>query len=468
MEKYGRIVCAALLHDNCIYMGREGHYIIFPMESLGVLRCAPQGFVTENGYFVDRKIGLEIATYYDQIEHKYNPQDRLVSEDLKKQDLKVKPREEYTYKEKKKGILMKTYDREEVIYEIVSLLKYHKDNKNCLKLANLLINKATNEKYITLSVEEINDLLFESETGEINIIILNVLKHLNADLSGVSFKDKKIEGINFTGLEGVEINLDEIPDKDFTNTTFTGVTLTGTLDKAKVGNTTFTGYIGELELNPENVQGKTISGCKLAGVTLTGSLDNIIIRGVDFTDVKGNVKINPQKVPDKELMSINFSGVSLVGDTEESEPSFDGCMIYDCKFKDIKNKITINLNTLNSSIFPKLAICDLTSVTVVGKTKSNYEAKHCIKEDGSVIFDDVGDDLFGSYYYDEKGECVHIYLFQSMKWDTDNKKWKYIPREEETNLQMEVEFKEKEKDKPKTLTIGQKIAKKLGLKDYKK
>ena len=42
-KKYGRIVCAALLHDNCIYMGKEGHHVIFPMEPIGVLRCAKQG-----------------------------------------------------------------------------------------------------------------------------------------------------------------------------------------------------------------------------------------------------------------------------------------------------------------------------------------------------------------------------------------------------------------------------------------
>lgn len=33
-EFYGRIVCAALLKDNSIYMGREGHHVIFPMEPI--------------------------------------------------------------------------------------------------------------------------------------------------------------------------------------------------------------------------------------------------------------------------------------------------------------------------------------------------------------------------------------------------------------------------------------------------
>ena len=99
---YGRIVCAALFHNNCIYMGKEGHHVIFPMEPLGVLRCAKQGFVTEYGYFVDREIGLQIAMYFNQINIKYNPKDKLVSEDLKKNNIKVlKYIKEYTYKENK-------------------------------------------------------------------------------------------------------------------------------------------------------------------------------------------------------------------------------------------------------------------------------------------------------------------------------------------------------------------------------
>ncbi len=447
MEKYGRVVCAALLNNNCIYMGREGHHIIFSMEPIGILRSAKQGFVTEKGYFVDRELGLQIATFYDQIEHKYNPLDKLVSEDLKKQNLQVKQTQTgYSYKEKQKGIIMKNYDREEVIYEIISLLKYHSDNKNCLKLANLLINKATNEKIITLSADEIKEFLFENDG--INIIVLMVLKRLNADMSGINFSRKTIKGINFDGLENVSINIDEVPDKDLTNTSFSGVTLVGTLDNAKIGNTNFNGYIGELELDPQKVKDKTLSGSKLAGITITGTLDNVIIKGVDFTDAKGDIKVNPQKVPERQLMGINFSGVEFCGDTDEDEPSFDNCTIYDSKFRNIKNKITINLDTINSSLFPKLAICDITGVTIVGNAKSNYEAKHCVREDGRVIFEDVNDDLYGCYYYDEKGDYVHVHLFLSMKWDTKNSNWIYLTREEEPNLQISVEFKEKEK-KPK-------------------
>ena len=99
--EYGRIVAAALFHNDSIYIGREGHHVIFPMEPIGVLRCAEQGFVTEQGYFVDRITALHIADYYDQINKKYNPQDRLVSEDLKKEHIKILSyKDNYSYKEK--------------------------------------------------------------------------------------------------------------------------------------------------------------------------------------------------------------------------------------------------------------------------------------------------------------------------------------------------------------------------------
>ena len=102
-ENYGRIVCAALLHNNCIYMAKEGHHAIFPMEPIGVLRNAKQGFVTEYGYFVDRKLGLEIAEYFNQINNKHNPQDELMSEDIKKEDVKILKYQKYhSYRQNKK------------------------------------------------------------------------------------------------------------------------------------------------------------------------------------------------------------------------------------------------------------------------------------------------------------------------------------------------------------------------------
>ena len=98
-DEYGRVVCAALFHNDCIYMSKLGHHDIFNMEPFMVLKRAKQGFVTENGYFVDRETGLSIAEHFNQIEVKHPPLEGLNSEDLKKEDLKVlKYVKPFTYK----------------------------------------------------------------------------------------------------------------------------------------------------------------------------------------------------------------------------------------------------------------------------------------------------------------------------------------------------------------------------------
>lgn len=347
---------------------------------------------------------------------------------------------------------MKSYSKEQVINEIINLLKYHKDEKNCLLFANLLLNKINTNEETTLTVEEISSFLFKKDSDEINDTIFYCLSRLNADLSQVNFDGKKIIGLDFGNLTGVSINLDKIPDKDLSKVKFKGVTLNGTLNNAVIDYTDFSGYFGNVILDPQTIVNKSIKGSNLSGVTIDGKLDNIVITGVDFSKAKGDIVINPQKVPNKELIGINFANVLLCGSTSENknefvEPSFVGCTIHECKFKDLKSPIVINLDTLNSFIFPKLSICDLTGVVVEGNAKSNYRPIHCVKEDGTVLFDDVGDDLFGSYYYDEQGNYVHIHLYESMMWDDNNKCWKYVLRENEYNLKFNVEFKKTEQHK---------------------
>lgn len=46
---------------------------------------------------------------------------------------------------------MKSYSKELILNEIISLLKYHKEEKNSLLFANLLLNKVTTKKEITLN-----------------------------------------------------------------------------------------------------------------------------------------------------------------------------------------------------------------------------------------------------------------------------------------------------------------------------
>lgn len=357
---------------------------------------------------------------------------------------------------------MKSYLKEQILSEIISLLRYHKDEKTCLLFANLLLNKVTTKEEITLNEEEISNFLFKKDSIEINDTIFYCLSRLNADLTGINFDGKKITGLNFVNLNGVVINLDMVPDKDLSKVKFSGVTLNGTLNNAVIEYTDFSGYFGDIRLDPQTIKNKSIKDSNLSGVTIDGNLDDIVITGVDFSKAKGNIVINPQKVPNKELIGINFANVLLCGSINEDnkeiiEPSFVGCTIHECKFKDLKNTITINLDTLNSHVFPKLAICDLTGVVVEGNAKSNYKPMHCVKEDGSVLFDDVEDDLFGSYYYDEQGNYVRIHLYESMMWDDSNKCWKYVLRENEYNLKINVEFKKiEQQEKTKRLSLFRK------------
>lgn len=341
---------------------------------------------------------------------------------------------------------MKSYSKKQIISEITSLLKYHNDEKTCLLFANLLLNKVNTQEEITLSEEEISNFLFVKDSNEINNTIFYCLSRLNVYLTGINFDGKKIAGFNFTNLNGVVINLDMIPDKDLSKVTYRGVTLNGILDNAVIEYTDFDGYVGNISIDQQKIINKSIKGSNLSGITIDGNFDGVVINGVDFSKAKGDIVINPQNVPNKELIGINFANVLLCSSINEDykefvEPSFTGCTIYECKFKDLKSPIIINLDTINSSIFPKLAFCDLTGVVVEGNAKSNYEPIHCVKEDCSVLFDDALDDLVSSYYYDEQGNYVHIHLYESIVWDDKNKRWKYVLRENESNLKFNVEFK---------------------------
>ena len=101
LKDYGKIVCASIIKDKKIYMSYKGHHVIFKMEPMGYLRNEKQGFVTENGYFVNRKLALLIAQYYDQINYKHNPYNELNSEDLKQEKLKLLTKQNnYSYMSK--------------------------------------------------------------------------------------------------------------------------------------------------------------------------------------------------------------------------------------------------------------------------------------------------------------------------------------------------------------------------------
>jgi hypothetical protein len=83
-----KIKCAAILHKDIIYEGRTHAEIGWKMIDDGV--CSKpfpssifQGFVTEGGNFVDRKLALHIAIEANQVEEGKTCHKKLLfSEDL--------------------------------------------------------------------------------------------------------------------------------------------------------------------------------------------------------------------------------------------------------------------------------------------------------------------------------------------------------------------------------------------------
>ena len=84
-EEYGPIMYAALKLNNTVYSGKTHAYCFeiigrkkIPYEEL---KNVEQGFLTENGKFVDRKLGLKIAEHFNQIKTKHPSENELYSED---------------------------------------------------------------------------------------------------------------------------------------------------------------------------------------------------------------------------------------------------------------------------------------------------------------------------------------------------------------------------------------------------
>jgi hypothetical protein len=77
---------AAIRKDGIIYIGhRHPHCIRVMVEcrvSKPVTKDAEQGFVTDEGVFVDRQEALKIAIENNQIITKHGAKDELYSEDL--------------------------------------------------------------------------------------------------------------------------------------------------------------------------------------------------------------------------------------------------------------------------------------------------------------------------------------------------------------------------------------------------
>jgi hypothetical protein len=76
------INCAAIKQGSSIYIGQSHSEIFSNTFPLGCLRNAEQGFVTDDGVFVNRAEALVIALQCNQIKHKHGSPSELYSEDL--------------------------------------------------------------------------------------------------------------------------------------------------------------------------------------------------------------------------------------------------------------------------------------------------------------------------------------------------------------------------------------------------
>lgn len=358
---------------------------------------------------------------------------------------------------------MNTYTKKEFTLYCVDYLKRCQKNTNKEIVTDLMIelmSKSYLDSNVELTKEVINKYLFvlnDDGTKNVNKVIFEFLKALKIDMQDISFDKVHITGLNFSGLKNVNINLDEIPNKDLSNVDFNGVILTGSLDNASIYYTSFNGYKGFLTLNPQNVSYKKLNGAKLDGIIVDGVFDDVDIDYVNFKGAKGAC-INPQTIRNKTLFGVNLDGVTLIGNYNEEkqtyeEASFEGCGIFNTSFKNAKGNIYINLDTLSSIPVVKLSCCDLTNVTILGTARCYTGKQDCVKEDGSIIMDASKNDLYGSYYTYSNNKIVKIGLYRSRVWDDDTKKFKFLKREDEPSLKFKTEYigldKVKEKEKKK-------------------
>lgn len=86
MKRHGKIKSSAVKLNNVIYTGR--HHIdcfVLMLQNYKIsqeeVMKAEQGFLTENGFFVNREQALEIAKHFNQIKVKHPSENELYSED---------------------------------------------------------------------------------------------------------------------------------------------------------------------------------------------------------------------------------------------------------------------------------------------------------------------------------------------------------------------------------------------------
>lgn len=294
------------------------------------------------------------------------------------------------------------YDKETLVKMVSSMLRYFDNQENkdeIIKAAQILMTriKESSDK-VELDSELLESILFtQNEDGTKNVVkdVFFGLKSIGTDMSGVSFDNVHISGLYFNNLKNVEIDVDKIPNKDISRTSFNGVKINGSLEGAKVNGTDFSGYIGNLTLNPQTVQDKNLCRTYLNGIKINGLFDGVCVIGMDTEGFKGEIIINPEKVKDKNLSYINFEGVRLVGRYDEKsntyeDACFDDCSISGCSFKGCIGRVLINLD----KIVPVLILTNLTGTELIGTGEYvNTSGIYYEDEDGNKIYLDKKKEL---------------------------------------------------------------------------
>lgn len=294
------------------------------------------------------------------------------------------------------------YDKETLVKKVSSMLRYFDNQENkdeIIKAAQILMTRIKESSdRVELDSELLENILFtQNEDGTKNVVkdVFFELKSIGADMSGVSFDNVHISGLYFNNLKNVEINIDRIPNKDISKTSFNGVKVYGSLEGAKINGTDFSGYIGSLTLNPQTVQDKNLCRTYLNGINIKGSFDGVCVIGMHTEGFKGEIIINPKKVKDKNLSYINFEGVRLVGRYDEKsntyeDACFDDCSISGCSFKGCIGRVLINLD----KIVPVLILTNLTGTELIGTGEYvNTSGTYYEDEDGNKIYLDKKKEL---------------------------------------------------------------------------
>ena len=229
-----------------------------------------------------------------------------------------------------------------------------------------------------LSYEDIDKILFYCRSTSkryryVEKQVFEYLKSRNCDMSGVSFDNVEIAGLDFTGLTGVKINP---AGRDLDNCKFKGVIFTGSFKDSSVRHVDFTDSKNAI-MNVREIECRSIAYSKMANVKFVGSFDYADIAYTDFTGSEG-ARINPNKLFMKSLEGAKLSGVELTSVIEN-------CYVDGTDFTDSKNAVIIvsDIESFNDT--------NLNGVTVIGDV---YSKPHeGIQIDGAIILTDLKNEV---------------------------------------------------------------------------